>query len=572
MNERTRRFLPQPAAAGLSLIVLTLVSNLLVSEWNTRRLIENEHRVAHTQKVLTTIEEVLARVTEAETGERGFLITDDLNYLQSYERAADRAYETLRRLAELSAEDAPQKGRIAALRERIDARLAELRRAIAAKKAGGFDAARQSVSTNHGRRLMNEMADLVSQMQSHEHARLAQRASESRRSARIGTITDLVGTCLGVATVVLALYLFRRDLANRQRADDAVRRLAAIVESSDDAIIGKTLDGLITSWNSGAVRVYGYTAEEVVGRPVRLLCPPERVDEVAQNLERVCRGERIAHFVTQRLRADGGRIDVSLSISPVKDTNGNVIGASAIARDVTGTKTLQREVLAIAGEEQRRIGQDLHDGTGQELTGLAMLGQRLSATLASKGLPETDLASKIVAGLEEALGHVRALSKGLVPVEVDAEGLMAALADLVSRTEELHDVRCTFECKQRVRVLDNQTATHLYRMSQEALANALKHGKPKHIAVRLRAEGDLVTLEIADDGAGLVEAPSGETGMGLRIMHYRAELIGAKLAIKPNEPTGTCIVCTLNHKQPVTVLNASDPEDPSTLVGCSTGA
>jgi PAS domain S-box-containing protein len=572
MNERLRRFLPQPAAAGLSLIVLILVGNLLVSEWNTRRLIENEHRVAYTQKVLTTIEEVLARVTEAETAERGFLITDDPDYLRSYERAADRAYETVRRLGELSADDAPQEGRIAPLRERIDARLAELRRAIAARKASGFDAARQSVSTNHGRRLMNEMADLVGQMQDHEHARLARRAAESQRSAQIGTATDLVGTCLGVATVALAFYLFRRDLANRQRADDAVRRLAAIVESSDDAIIGKTLDGLITSWNAGAVRVYGYTAEEAVGRPVSMLCPPERVDEVAQNLQRVCRGEPVEHFVTQRVRRDGGRIDVSLSISPVKDTNGNVIGASAIARDVTCTKALQREVLAIAGEEQRRIGQDLHDGTGQELTGLAMLGQRLFAALASQGLPEADLASKIVVGLEEALGHVRGLSKGLVPVEVDAEGLMAALADLVTRTEELHGVRCTFDCKQRVRVLDNQTATHLYRMSQEALANALKHGTPKHIAVRLKSEGDLVTLEIADDGTGLVEAPCGPTGMGLRIMHYRAELIGAKLAIKPNKPSGTHIVCALNHRQPAAVREAINPEYASALAGCSTGA
>ena len=232
-----------------------------------------------------------------------------------------------------------------------------------------------------------------------------------------------------------------------------------------------------------------------------------------------------------------------------RGADGKVIGASAIARDVTERKTLQREVLAIAGEEQRRIGQDLHDGTGQELTGLAMLSQRLAGALAGKALPDAELAGKIVDGLEQALRNVRALSKGLVPVEVDAEGLMAALADLMARAGELHDLRCAFECQQPVRILDNQTATHLYQMSQEALTNALKHGNPTHIAVSLKAAGDLVTLEIADDGDGLGDAPRSAAGMGLRIMRYRAELIGAKLAIEPNVPHGTRIVCTLNHRQ-----------------------
>jgi signal transduction histidine kinase len=280
-----------------------------------------------------------------------------------------------------------------------------------------------------------------------------------------------------------------------------------------------------------------------------MLCPPERVDEVAHNLERVRRGERIEHFVTQHVRRYGRRIDVSLSISPIKDSEGGVIGASAIARDVTERKRLQREVLAIAGNQQRRIGQDLHDGIGQELTGLAMLAQRFTATLAAMSPADANLASKIVDGLEQALQHVRALSKGLVPVEVDVEGLMAALTDLVNRAGKLHHVRCTFECRQPVHILDNQTATHLYRMSQEALTNALKHGNPRQIAVSLKAEDDLLTLEIADDGEGLGEPPRSMAGMGLRIMRYRAELIGAHLAIEPNVPRGTRIVCTLSHRQ-----------------------
>ena len=289
--------------------------------------------------------------------------------------------------------------------------------------------------------------------------------------------TNLVGSLLGIGMVSLAFLLFRRELVQRQLAADALRRLAAIVESSDDAIVSKSMDGQIVSWNAGARRVYGYTADEVLGRNIALLCPTERIEEVQANLDRVRCGVHIEHFQTTRIRKDGQRIDVSLSISPIKDHQGAVIGASAIARDVTEQKLLQREVLEIAAREQQRIGQDLHDGTGQELTGLAMLAERLAGELSEQSHPQAGAAAKIVDGLVEALNHVRALSKGLVPVEVDAEGLMVALAELAARTSELHAVNCRFLCDKPVPIVDNQTATHLYRLSQETLTNAVKHGR-----------------------------------------------------------------------------------------------
>src|SRR5581483_6019290 len=293
---------------------------------------------------------------------------------------------------------------------------------------------------------------------------------------------------LGIGLVTLAFYLFWRELAHRKRAEDAALRLAAIVQSSDDAIISKTLDGEIVSWNPGAERIYGYTAAEAVGRPIHMLCPPDRLEENQRNLAEVRRGVHLAHFETSRLRKDGRRIDVSLSISPISDAAGKVVGAAAIARDVTERKTLQREVLEIAAREQRRIGQDLHDDIGQELTGLGMLAQRLVGVLNRKDSQDAAAIAKIGDGLEYALRQVRALSKGLVPVEVDAEGLMAALAELAARTSQRNDVVCTFDCAEPVLIRDNQTATHLYRMSQEAVTNAIKHGRAKRISISLTAE------------------------------------------------------------------------------------
>jgi len=134
------------------------------------------------------------------------------------------------------------------------------------------------------------------------------------------------------------------DITDRKCAETAASQLALIVESSDDAIVGKSLDGKIVSWNTGAERIYGYTASEAVGQPIGILVPPEERDELPEILERLKRDERIQHYETVRARKDGERINVSMSISPVKDGEGKVIGASAIARDITGRKHVEAEL------------------------------------------------------------------------------------------------------------------------------------------------------------------------------------------------------------------------------------
>jgi PAS domain S-box-containing protein len=134
------------------------------------------------------------------------------------------------------------------------------------------------------------------------------------------------------------------DTGQQNTADDELgSRLAAIVESSSDAIIGKTLDGVVTSWNAGAAEMYGYTADEMVGEEISVLIPPDRAGELGPVLERLRRGERIGHFATKRVRKDGSVIDVSLAISPVRDGSGAVIGAATVARDVTDKNHAEAE-------------------------------------------------------------------------------------------------------------------------------------------------------------------------------------------------------------------------------------
>lgn len=162
----------------------------------------------------------------------------------------------------------------------------------------------------------------------------------------------------GTGSVGGAVLVFR-DIGERRRAEEAQARLAAIVESSDDAIVGKTLDGTIRYWNAGAERVFGYSPAEAVGQPITVLIPPERLDEETSIIDRLKRGERIDHFETVRVRKDGRRVDVSLTVSPIRDAHGHVIGASKIARDVSERRRAEQALRA-----ERERSEFVREATG----------------------------------------------------------------------------------------------------------------------------------------------------------------------------------------------------------------
>jgi PAS domain S-box-containing protein len=227
-----------------------------------------------------------------------------------------------------------------------------------------------------------------------------------------------------------------------------------------------------------------------------------------------------------------------------RDADGNPIQVLGAAQDITDRKRLELEVLEVATSEQRRIGGELHDSVGQELTGLCMLADNLTEGLRDAAPEEAQSADRIARGLRQALGEVRGLSRGLIPVEVDSEGLMAALSELATRTTEVHGIPCEFSCQAPVTVHDNFTATQLFRIAQEATTNALKHSKATNIHLGLERKGAFITLKIADDGVGLPEDMP-ETGVGLRIMRYRAGQIGAQLSLRAHVGGGTLVSCML---------------------------
>jgi PAS domain S-box-containing protein len=361
-----------------------------------------------------------------------------------------------------------------------------------------------------------------------------------------GSIIGILCTAVDVteqkrAEGALEQQVAARTLALREREE----RLRAILATAMDAIITIDRRGRIDSLNPAAERMFGYTADEAVGQNVRIFMPSPYAEEHDSYLRRFQEtGEARIIGRGQELIArhkDGRLFPIGLSVSQVDH-----LGLyTAIVRDVSQRRALEEELLMIAGEEQQRIGQDLHDQTGQELTALLLLADTLVEEIAAGTLPDVRIATKVRDGVRRALNQVRGFARGLMPVEVDAEGLQAALADLAVTISDLHKVQCAFECPVPVYVNDNKIATHLYRIAQEATTNAIKHAHPRRVVMSLAEQDREILLRVVDDGRGISHVPINSKGLGLRIMRHRANLIGGRLSIAPAGDCGTELVCTL---------------------------
>jgi signal transduction histidine kinase len=216
----------------------------------------------------------------------------------------------------------------------------------------------------------------------------------------------------------------------------------------------------------------------------------------------------------------------------------------ALTQEMTERERLEKEILEIGERERRRIGRDLHDSLCQHLTGTALAGQVLEEKLAAKSLAEASDASKLVELVENGITMARDLARGIYPVEVDAEGLMAAFREFAAATAKWSKIACVFECHTPVLVHEATTASHLYRIAQEAVRNAIQHGRAGRIVISLSDRGGRLTLTVEDDGVGLVENWHQGAGLGTRIMAHRAAMIGAEFSVEPNPTGGTFVKCS----------------------------
>lgn len=340
----------------------------------------------------------------------------------------------------------------------------------------------------------------------------------------------------------------QEEVAEHTRTEQALRasqdHLAAIFSTVVDAIITIDERGSIESVNRAAERLFGYSATEMIGRNVNMLMPSPYREEHDDFLENY-RKTRIHKIIgigreVRALRKDGVAFPVDLAVSEISNRRAYV----GILRDISQRKEMEREVLEVAALEGRRIGQELHDGVGQELTGLGLMAGALVRQLPDEQ-PGKRIAVRLVELLDRVHGKVRDLSHGLISVEVEAEGLRAALEDLAARTSEQSGIPVVFDCPRPVLVPDHVASTQLLRIAQEAVSNALRHGQPQHIGLSLLAQPKEIRLTIQDDGIGIAVPSAANRGMGIHIMDYRAGLIGGMLQIGPASEGGTLVTCRI---------------------------
>jgi PAS domain S-box-containing protein len=395
-----------------------------------------------------------------------------------------------------------------------------------------------------------------------------------------------------------------RDITQRKQAELALSRLAAIVEFSDDAIIGKDLKGIITSWNNGAKKIFGYSAREMVGTSIMRLIPSARRDEEKQILARIRRGEGMRHFDTLRRTKDGRLINVSVTISPIKDAAGKVVGASKVARDISERKQaeavqsrmevlgvsnlklrreivrreqveaslkkseqhqrqllthshhmqeqlrqLSRQILLTQEEERREISRELHDVIAQTLTGINV---RLAALAKQAATNTTGLDRNIARTqrlVEKSVDIVHQFARELRPAVLDDLGLIPALHSFVKvfskRTRILVHLKAFAEVEQ----IGIAQRTVLFRVAQEALTNVARHAHASRVEVSIQKLPDSVCMKIKDDGKSFqvdrVLHAKGSKRLGLLGMRERLEMVGGHFSVESVQGKGTTVIAQL---------------------------
>jgi PAS domain S-box-containing protein len=365
--------------AAVTVAVLLTVLLSLLSWRAAQQATKTADWVAHSHEVMTVLESALRHSLDVETGGRGFAGTGSVPFLEPYESGRSAVVQDLRALRLLLVTP-DQLQRLNVLEKQTNHQIEDVAAIVATRQNVGKIPA--VALFEHERHDMDAGRITIEQMEVAESGLLALRTQRARAAQHSSGVVIALGSLLGVIFLSIAGMTVSREIgvsararaqvkalnaglerrveqrtaalqsevAVRKRTEEMRERLAAIVDSSDDAIISKTLDGTISAWNGGAEKIFGYSTAEAVGKPMLMLLPPERIDEELDILARMRRGESIQHFETVRVRKDGTSIDVSVTMSPIRDGNGAVVGASKVARDITGRKQAEE---ALREKEQR---------------------------------------------------------------------------------------------------------------------------------------------------------------------------------------------------------------------------
>ncbi|HWX21169.1 MAG TPA: PAS domain S-box protein [Candidatus Binatia bacterium] len=355
--------------------------------------------------------------------------------------------------------------------------------------------------------------------------------------------------------------LIRQKLQDEAALEERYRNL---FENANDIVYTHDREGRLTSINQTGERLLQKSREAILSRNLVEFVAPDQQAAARQWLEHVVKGTASPTGEWDFVAASGQRVKLEISTRLIEQ-GGRFFEVEGIARDITERKRLEREVLEISNREQRRIGHDLHDGVCQQLAGLAFMTSTLADELEEKGVSQSAEAEKISTLLNEVIEQTRGVARGLFPVRLEERGLVVALEELAANASELFKINCRFVSETPPAVVENAIALHLYYIVLEAVANASKHGGAANVVISLEPMADRYLLTVRDDGTGFSTDGKTQTGMGLRIMHYRARVIAATLNLQSRPGSGTTVSCLflpISRESPSNGHSQADPEEP----------
>ncbi|MCP4022866.1 MAG: PAS domain S-box protein [Desulfobacteraceae bacterium] len=339
----------------------------------------------------------------------------------------------------------------------------------------------------------------------------------------------------------------KAEIQERKMAQEALKlseeKYRSVMEATPDPIIVYDMDGKVTYMNPAFTKVFGWTLDDSYGKKMDHFVPSEHWKETMKGIGMILKGEILPRTETKRRSKSGKLIDVSTRGSVYRNKYGKPVGSVITHRDVSEVKHLEKVIMELGEKERQKIGNDLHDDLCPHLIGIEGLTKVLKKKVFKDPRNAARLGDQITGLIKEAISKTRRLARGLCPVYF-SHGLESSLRDIVSNTQVIHQVNCSLDFPNKIHIENDMVVINLYHITQEAVQNSVRHGKAEGISISLKSWDDNWLLRIKDNGEGMDQTIKTE-GMGLRVMNYRAKLIGASFTIKSQKGFGTTISLTL---------------------------